>query len=393
MKKMTYSAAIVLFLTGALPTALFAAQDKGGQWFQINNRIRFEYDDNVFQTDDDEESSFKIIEEVELFVNFNLAQTFVSVRYRPSFVWWENRPGDESDYNHDIDFVFNHSFTPRLSLSVKDTFRIGELPELIERGTTFRENNDFVYNTVNGTATYRITPNTRAELAGRFDLLRYDDDDVADRQDYNIYTVGANLRHQLLPETALVGEFRYETVDFTDSGRDSDGIQVGGAVEQIFSPNLLGNARVGWQHKELDNARDSENDTPFADAVLTFLPSPATRISGGAGFQQVETDVFPFTNQERFRVFGSLAHDLTARLAWFVAANFITQDLDADEALADSPPPVDGDEDIFQLSARLIYRLNRANTIEAGWQFTDLDSDVRENYTRNRLNLGWKLEL
>ena len=44
---------------------------------------------------------------------------------------------------------------------------------------------------------------------------------------------------------------------------------------------------------------------------------------------------------------------------------------------------------------RLSYRLNRVNWLEAGYQFVMLDSDLagRESYERNRVDVGWKIQL
>jgi len=390
MKRGWLAGFAILAMLAVVHTAL--ALGEGSDWFQINNRLRVEYDDNVFLTEDDEQDSFKLIEEVELFLNMNLDQTFVSLRYRPSYVYWTDRDPDDNDFNHDIDFVLSHNFTPRLSLNLKDTFRIAELPELIDRGTVFRENNDFVYNAADGTLAYLLNPKTRLEAAGRYNILRYDENDVAEREDYDLYVAGLNLRHQMVPETALLGELRYEVADYKNNERGSDGYQAGGALEQTFSPNLLGNLRLGYQYKEFDDAKVDDTDSPYVDASLTILPSPATRLSVGGGYAMYETDVFPYTNQDQFKAYLSLAHDLTARLALYLSTTYIMSAYDAEESLSDEVAG-DGDEDIFQLSAKVAYRLNRSNTLEANWQFIDLGSDVREEYTRNRVGLGWKVEL
>ena len=71
---------------------------EGAKPFQVNNRLRFEYDDNIYQSENDKESSFKIIEELEFLVNFNLQNTYIGVRYRPSYVWWDERPSDSTDF-------------------------------------------------------------------------------------------------------------------------------------------------------------------------------------------------------------------------------------------------------------------------------------------------------
>lgn len=392
MKQLRCAAFAALLILFALPADLLAVGE-GAQWFQINNRLRVEYDDNVNLTPENEQDSYKIIEELELFLNFNLDQSFISLRYRPSYVYWTDREPDDTDFNHDIDFVLNHEFTPRLSLSVKDTFRIAELPELIDRGTTFRENNDFKYNQANGTLAFLFAPQTRAEFGVTYDLLRYDESTIADVSDYDIYTFGADLRHQVVPETEVSGQLRYETTKYDANDRDADTVQIGGAVDQTFSPALLGNARLGWEHKEFDDGTIDNSDQPFIDGRLTYLPSPATRLSAGGGFSQSETDVAPFANQDRLRLFASVAHDWTARVQWFLSTTYILNQLDAAEAVSGAATPVDGSENIFQLSSKLTYRLNRSNTLEAGWQLVNLDSDVRDDYLRNRLNLGWKTEL
>ena len=41
------------------------------------------------------------------------------------------------------------------------------------------------------------------------------------------------------------------------------------------------------------------------------------------------------------------------------------------------------------------YRINRINWLEVGYQYVKLDSDIpgRENYDRNRADIGWKIQL
>jgi hypothetical protein len=111
--------------------ALLVIQDvaraaEGKRPYQVFNRLRVEYDDNVYQAETDKEDSIKIIEELEFHVNLDLENTFVSLRYRPSFVWWDNREEDDFDFQNEGDLVVNHEFSPRLTLSVVDTLRVGQ---------------------------------------------------------------------------------------------------------------------------------------------------------------------------------------------------------------------------------------------------------------------------
>jgi hypothetical protein len=364
---------------------------------QLNNRMRFEYDDNIYQTKTDKTDSFKFIEEVELLVNFTLPQTFVSLRYRPSFVWWDKREPDQTDLQHEGDFVLNHTFSPRLALSMVDTLRRGVQPEEIDNNVVVREEDNFYYNTLNGTLTYSIRPQTRVEVAGRYILLRYDDDAVSTNEDFDLYVGGLTLRQQVVRETTILGSIRLESVDYNGFDRGSDSLFLGAGVEQVFSPNLLGSLSGGYQNKEFNDDAISSQSSPYGDVSLTYLPSPATRITAGGGYSLFETDVFPFANQERTQLFLSLAHDFTARLSFYLTGGWTRGNYDAAQSV-EQDTVKSGEENILQISGRATYKVNRNNWLEAGWQYVDFDSGleytsgsaIRESYIRNRIDVGWK---
>lgn len=382
--------------------------------WHIYNRLRLEYDDNVYLSENDTQDSINVIEQMEFHVNLSLEQTSFGFRYRPSYVYWFDREPDDTDFNHEVDLVLNHDFTERLSLSLIDTFRASQLPELIDRGTRVRDNDDYVYNSLSGTLSYLLQPATRLDASARDIMLRYDEQDIADREDYDLYVGGLTVRHQFIPETAVSGDLRYETIAYEGgmvpfdldgdglieageeipNNRDSDTLSLGGGIEQTFSPNFLGNLRAGWQQKSFDSDQDDEN-SPYGDASLTFLPSPKTRITTGVGYSLFEADVFPFNNQERTTVSASIAHDLTARVSWSLSTSYTRGDYSTDNLPEEVDPDTvtDGTEDIIQLSTRVSYKINRSNWLEAGWQYTDLDTDLRESYERNRLDVGWRVEL
>jgi hypothetical protein len=385
--------AVTLAAAALLPLVIEASE--GGRNYQLHNRLRFEYDDNIRDEDSGKTSSFKIIEEVEILYNINLENTFLSLRYKPSFVWWENREDDETDLHHDLDFIFNHAFNPRLSLSVKDTLRFAELPEIAESGVITRRNSDYLFNSLNGILGYQVTPDGRLELGSRYNLLRYDDDVIAEAEDYNLYVAGLTYRYNLVPETAVTVDSRMETIDYEGPiDRGSDNFQVGAGVEHMFSPNFLGNTRLGYQQKDYnDDELDSESE-PFIDASLTFVPSPATRVTAGVGYSMFEADVFPYANQNRARMYVGAAHDITQRISLNVVGSYINSDYEAVDAVdVEGVEARDGTEDIMQFSTRATYRINRSNWVEAGWQFVTVDSDLRQNYDRNRFSVGWKTQL
>lgn len=382
-------------LTGALLAGSAFSASETAQSFQVKNRFRVGWDNNVYETEKDTQDSFKIIEELEFLLNLDLEQTFIGARYRPTFMYWTDRDPDDTDFQHEADLVFSHNFTPRLSLNLKETLRIAELPELMDRGNLARQKSDYTYNLLDGVFGYRMSDATRVELGGRYTILRYDEKPFSDTDDYDIYAVGATLRHQLQPETALSVDLRYEQTEYRVlDERSSDSIFGGVGLEQIFSPNLVGSIRGGIQQKSFDDSHIGDESSPFGDISLTYLPSPKTRITGGLGYSLFEADVYPFASQDRLLSYVSLSHDLTARVQLFLAGSYQKSKYHSDQALNDPElVGIDGEEDVVQGSARLSYMVNRKNYLEASIQYMDFASDLRSDFDRTRVELGWRTQL
>lgn len=364
-----------------------------GRDFQLKNRLRLEYDDNIFERAD-KQGSGKIIEEVEFIYNLDLEQTYVGIRYRPTATYWMDRESDSWDLHHAADVDFNHNFSPRVSLALKESFIYADLPELMDRGTVIQQKDTYIYNRVNGDLTFQVSPKTRAELGGRYTLLRYEDDAVSELEDYDIYAGGLSLRHQVTPDTTVSLEGRVEEITYTGPDRDSSSIYGGGGIQQNFGPDLIGDLRAGIQHKEFSADEIESQDQPYVDGSLTVLtPSHRSRLTAGAGYSMFESDVFPYANQERALFYLSGSHDLTAKISLFLSGSYQNSSYNGDESIDPTRTTEDGDEQVMQVSARASYKVNRNNWLEAGYQYLDLNSDIREEYDRNRVSVGWRTTL
>ena len=399
---------------------------EGGFPYKLMNRLRVEYDDNYDEVADDPKSSFKVIEELELAVDVNLQQTFIGINVRPSFVWWENRPGDDTDIHAYVDLLLNHHFSRRVSVSLRESFRRAEAPELIENGEAYRKESNFNFNKVDGALSMLVRPDIYLDLSAAYSLIRYDDDDLSMQNDYNKYLAGTRVRYQMLPATEISANLDYENIDYNESiaSRGSSLIAGGMGVEHMFSPNLLGSAKLGYQYRDNKDSYSGEDTAPYGDVGLTILPSPQTRISLGASYSLLETDIYPYTQQQRMRGYGSVSYDLTARLTLTVSGSYTTGDYDAEDlpkdalvgdlpakqqaevkaanpSATDSTPLSeqyissisDGTENLALLSTSLMYKLNRMNWLELGWKYTTMDSDLRDDFNRNIIMAGWKLKL
>ena len=397
---------IRLFIVAACLLAL-AAPAFAESPIHLNNRLRLGYDDNVYQAGEatasdgstvthDATDSFRIIEELEALVNLNLQRTYLGLRYRPSFIWYSDREDDDTDFLHDVDLNFVQKITPALALSISDTLRASQLPELQDENYVVRAKDDNYYNSALATLSYNVRPETRLDLSGRYILLRYTED-ANENDNYYSAVGGLTLRQQLASRTTLMGDLRYQTVVYdeadADHNRDANSIFGGLGAEQTFNPKLLGSLRAGVEQRMYDNDAADDNTQPYGELSMTFLPTPATRITGAASYSIYESDVASYLSQNRTYLSLSFAHDFTTKLNFYLSGAYSLNQYEADYALETGA--VDADENSFLVSARLAYRVNRINWLEVGYQFIKLDSDLvnRESYDRNRFDIGWKIQL
>ena len=386
----------------ALATPAFAESP-----IHLNNRLRLGYDDNVYQAGEataadgstvthDETDSFRIIEELEMLVNLNLQRTYLGLRYRPSFIWYSDRDDDDTDFLHDVDLNFVQKITPALVLSISDTLRASQLPELQDENYVVRAKDDNYYNSALATLSYNVRPETRLDLSGRYILLRYTED-ANENDNYYSAVGGLTLRQQLASRTTLMGDLRYQMVVYDEAeeayNRDANSMFGGLGVEQTFNPKLLGSLRAGVEQRMYDNDAADDNTQPYGELSMTFLPTPATRITTAASYSIYESDIATYLSQNRTYLSLSFAHDFTTKLNFYLSGAYSLNQYEADYALETGA--VDADENSFLLSARLAYRINRINWLEVGYQFIKLDSDLvnRESYDRNRFDIGWKIQL
>jgi hypothetical protein len=396
MKKLT---TILLTVSLSSIPSLYAAS--GRNPVDVSNVVRVEYDDNVFATgtgSSDKTESFKITEQIELLFDTEKGPTYFGFVYSPSITYFENRPSDDTDINHLFDASLVHKVSPKTVIKMKETLRRSEEPELIEDGVQFRKNNDFLYNSINANFLTELVPNKMdLQIDGRYVMLRYDEGDVSDASDYDQFSAGLDLIRQVNPNTSAHGQLRYSVLDYDNSFRDSDSLQVGLSASHIFSPAMQGDIRFGIENRTLDDAIEQDATSPYIDGSIVFLPAKSTNLTLGAGYSLDKSAVNTFAQQERLRIYGSVTRKLAPALRLTVSGSYAMGSYDTDDATSLFDPDVDtdGDENTMQFTAGLSYEINVQNSLLATYQYTELESDVRpaSDYDRNRISLGWQFNL
>jgi opacity protein-like surface antigen len=389
-------------MAGAMAaTAAMAGQTA----FHLYNRLSVGYDDNIYLRAENEDDSFRLMEQLDVQLNMVLEKTYLSLRYRPTLTWVEGREDDEVDLLHDLTVNLIQDITPRLKLDLSDTLRAGDLPELAdENGYIVRQDNDYYYNSALGSLIFQLTPETRVDLSGRYMLLSYDESSVHEFDDYDSWVAGLTLRQLLASRTTVMIDGRYQQVAYDKNpvgfSRDADTIYGGLGLEHTFARELIGTLRGGVQHRMYDDDKAYDDQTePYVELSLTLMPTTATRFTLTGSYSIQESDISNYLSQERLYCSISMAHQFTTRVGLFLSGSYARGDYDGDyEGPGDPLNPVakeDVTEDSYAFTARLSYLVAERNWLELNYQFLKLDSDsaARASYSDNRVDLAWKIQI
>lgn len=386
--------ALALFIPA---TSIVEAQTVRKKPINISNRLRVEYDDNIYQEKSDANDSFKIIEELELLKNFDFSErTLLGLRYNPAFTYWEDREDDDSDLHHAFDARLTHQISPTLRIGFNNIFRLTEQPELVDDLRAIRENNDFMYNGSDISLEWWFAKNFLAEFELDYNFLEYDEDVVSALNDYDQTGYGLSLLRELNNNTFLGIQGRQVEYDYEDGGRDADSTQIGLVLETKWSPTLTTEARAGFEMKDFDAANTDDTDSPYVSANLSYDLN-RTQMEVGGSFSLAESPITAYANQEATTVYARIQRDLTSRIGLALLGMYGSGDYDAAETSSAFPLGANpsGTEDVLRVSSKLSYEINRNNALEANLQWLDLSSDIRpgSEYDRTRVGLGWRLTL
>lgn len=406
-----------LCAAGILWAASFVRAAEGERLFHVENRLHVGYDDNVTQSDTNKIDSVEITEDFTLTADRKLERGFWSLRYRTRYTVYQDREDDSNDWDHFLDALVNWDATPRVNLGLVDSFVYRDSAEVFGTDGTLRQGDDtYYYNTVNGTVSTILSPAWRTDVSGRYQFLRYDEDKLADREDYDVYAAGVTLRNQRTASMAWFGEFRYEMQEYDGAlettdydiayygstedpnvipDRGFDSVSVGAGLDQVFTPRLNGTLRGGYMLKTFDAANTDDDSSPYGEALLSYAASEETRFTLSAVYSLYQSGIQTFAGQDRLSLALSLTQELTAKITGHAGVTYMDSQYDAVNSVntVDESSVTDGSEDALAAFVRLAYRLNRSNWLEAGYKFTDFSSDFQENYTRNLFDVAWKTRL
>lgn len=388
--------------------------------WSISASLRGFYDDNyfaqgknIFTGQDFAEESFGF--EVRPRIAFNLPreQTFIGGAYTYSLKYYEDRSDEPMDHSHEVDLKLDHRFSERLKIAFTDSFVYAQEPEVVEGGaggtiTTFRTDADVMRNRASAELSAQATETFGAALGYENGWYDYRDEDDAgsrsallDRMEHFFRIDG---RWQGRPDLVGIVGYQLGIISYSSSellvpggtltGEDRDSMSHYGYVgaEYTVSEELSAAGRVGVEYTDYTEL-DETDLSPYADLNATYRYVPGSYFQVGLRHRRNPTDVAGdgtvdgvTLDQETTTVYGSLHHRITARISANLVGQYQHSTFNGGTA--------DDEVDNFLLAGlNLQYDINQNWTVEGGYNYDRLDSDVGgRSFSRNRIYAGVRLQ-
>jgi hypothetical protein len=392
------------FLSGVA----FAAKERT---ITVQNSVRVGYDDNVYRENDKHGSGY-ITDIINLNAKLNFSsRTDMLLYWQPEFRYRFDTDPEFVTYQ-DFYARLNHAISQRTFLQISDRLRYRERDRQNGSGLD-RNNQEYLENDLMGSVDYTINSLSWVKVGGGFMFREWDDDDYGKNghlfndpggrgmlytgdNNFDRYKGSASYIRQLRPNTTQgsIGVM-YTDLDYEGDRGGYDSTVVYGGLDHNFNPNLAGNIQLGASFSSVDNYTGSnDSESPYAQASLGFNPTARTSLTGSLGYSVQKSENSYYNAQDQFSTAFGVRHDLTAKISVASGISYIYSSYDSDYSQsAESADVPDAEDNYFKFNIRASYQINRANFIDAGYEYTDRDSDDFSNYDRNRIDMGWRLRL
>lgn len=357
---------------------------------EISLSARVGYDDNVTTFNADKQGTGYTSGSAELTYEFGRPRTQLSLStgVGVTYFWQRIRnvggiDNNDYDISAHLRFSLARKASARLTLSVLAYLSYQTEPDFtLSQGLNRRTGNFFVTND-RFNATYLWTPRFSTATSYSLSAVNYEDNAVGQFDNRFENTFGNEFRYLILPTTTLVAEYRFQVTSYVDNtSRDSTTQFILAGLEHKFDPRLSGSLRAGAQFRDYD--RGGGRSSPYFEGSLHYTLGKQTDVVWTNRYGIEEPDDATSQSRETFRTGLTASHSFTPRIRGSLSGNYEHSTYQSNTAGS-----VTGTEDTFDLGLSLRYSITRYLGVEAGYNFTDVSSDIAfREYSRNRYWAG-----
>lgn len=353
-----------------------------------SSRLKFEYDTNIFLTEDGEDSDWKEIFTQTLFYQLTKGDHYFQWGYSGNYAYYDHEA--KGVLGHTANLLYSYRPFEKLSFGLRDDYNwlqdskmaavIGD--RVLALG--------YIQNAPSLQLKYEFSPKATfcMDVFNEFlDVRSGTNDDYIDNR---MTLVSERIDYNLTPENNLVGFFgnTFRTIDFVqiDEKSSTSNRAFAGLTEKF--PNILHwTQEVGFENIEFDNSANNDDDNVDFKTSLETVFSLYTKLR-----LSFECNIKNPSYRSEYTQYASnltslnLSHAISPKTTLFLDYSFERQKFDENDALI-GQPSIDRRNNIHNLRLALSRSINPWLTAEIRYDYTKRDSEfAQEGYIDNKIS-------
>lgn len=390
MKKIIYAYVIALFVISSGVAA-------DSQKFSFSNYVRAGFDDNVYQSGNDELSSGYISDILNLSGKLMFSDRSDLLLYWQPEVRYRFETEDKTLVLQDFYASYQNALSQSTVLNISDRYRYSELDynQSTDNNNSSESSTEYGENNLNGTVVQQLNERNNLNVGASLTNRRNDNDssDAIRTRDFDRFGLSGLVSRNLDKDKQSISlGYQYSNHEVANNGGGVESGTLFVGYDRIFTPRFISTLQLGYTDAEIEQAnssRTSDSSNPFFELGFNYDVSERTRLNSNFTHSLRYTTLTAYNAEKRSDFLLSLKHDLTAKVNLAISVSYILSDyefnrLGNDESAEDRST-------IFNFRSE--YRINRNHFVEVGYQGRLRDSEISADYERNRIYLGWKLQL
>jgi len=376
-----------------MATSAFSEQQRV---VRIQNHLRFGIDDNIYLNEAEEDSA-EIIDVLNISGKMRFSsRTDAVFSYQPEYRYRFDADPDSVTF-HDAYASLNHALSQRAFLIISDRMRYQVRDA--QSGSVSLTDANYLNNHLMGSLNITLSSLSSLKLGGGYEFRVWEDDTYGKTKgnNYDAYEASVSVFRQMGKETTkgMVG-VDLENTEYEGSRGSVDVSTFMVGADHNFNRNVTGFGRVGASMVSADtDVTSDDSTTPYVSAGLDYNPTERTSFNGNVGYSVYRAQNSFYNTQNRFNLGVGAQHDLTAKISVASSLSYVMSAYDGSVYTSFGTIGLDVEDEWIQWNIRGSYQINRNNFVELGYEFTDraIDKGVLSEFSRNRVDIGWRLRL
>ena len=379
--------------------------------FNISASLYGGYDDNPNTAPDGlpQQSSAFVSADIGVDLKLESPRTKLDLVSTWGFIYYFDLDTNQLNPDINLALTLTHKATPRLTLGITSAFVYQSEPDFQNGLGTNRRNGNYFTTSDQFSATYAWVPRFSTVTTYGITYVKYDEISSGMFEDRVENTIGNQFRFLIMPTTNLVGEYRFEVINYQHDvpvvpggkpeSRDSSTHYLLGGFDHAFSPRLTATFRGGMEFRDYDTV--GEKDSPYFETTVTYALGRDTSLQWYTRYGIEEGDITFNPTRKTFRTGLTAKHNLTARISANISLYYDHDDYAEQQFKVANPTPPPPNtvvtnpsftEDAFYVDLSLRYAVTRYLGVSAGYEHSEVSSgQAFRDYSRNRVYGGVNL--